>query len=322
MRAKVVVTRRLPEEAAALLGASTDVCANPEDEPMAQEALAAAVADADGLICMLSDRVDRALIEAAPRLKVISTVAVGYDNIDLAAAGERGIAVANTPDVLTETTADLSWALLLGAARRVVEADASVRRGEFHCWKLLGHLGRDVYGKTLGVVGFGRIGRAVARRAAGFDMRVLYHGRRRAPADVEKAVGATYADLDELLAESHYVSLHCPLTPETKHLIDAAALARMRPDAFLVNVARGPVVDEAALVAALREGRIAGAALDVYEREPALAEGLAELRNVVLLPHIGSASVETRGRMSVMAVESCLDALAGRRPRFLVAVSR
>lgn len=312
MRPKVLVTRPLPGDAAARLAEVADVVARDADTPLTQDELRALAADCAGLVAVLGDRVDAALLAAAPLLRVVANVAVGYDNVDLAAARERGVVVTNTPDVLTETTADLTWALLLAVARRVVEGDGDVRRGAFCGWRLNGWLGWDVHGRTLGVVGFGRIGRAVARRAAGFGMRVLYSDPQPAPEEVEAQLGAERATFEELLAAADFVTLHAPLTPATRHLVDATALARMRPHAILVNVARGPIVDEAALVTALREGRIGGAGLDVYEHEPALAPGLAALPNTVLLPHVGSATHDTRARMARTAVENVCAVLAGR----------
>ncbi len=318
---KILATRPLPSSALERLRREAVVESYPEDETMPYEALLSAVAPCDGLICVLTDRIDAAVLAAAPRLKVVSTVAAGTDNIDLRAAAARKIVVTNTPDALTETTADLTWALLLATARRVVEADQALRRGEFRAWQLMGHLGFDVHGKTLGIVGLGRIGRAVARRARGFGMRVLYHNRSRVPDEVEAELGAEWVTLETLLESSHVVSLHTPLTKATHHMIDENALARMRSDAILINVGRGPVVDEAALVTALRGQRIAGAGLDVYEREPELSAGLIELSNTVLLPHIGSASHETRGRMADQAVNDCLAVLAGRAPTHPVKLS-
>lgn len=315
---KVVATRRLPERARALLAGAVTYVENAEDAPMDPARLAEEARDASGLVTVLADRIDAPFLAAAPALRVVANVAAGHDNIDSAAARARGVVVTNTPDALTETTADLTWALLLAVARRVVEGDRDVRAGRFRGWELLGWLGHDVHGKTLGIVGFGRIGQAVARRAVGFGMRVLYHDPQRVAPEVERALHAEPAPLDRLFAEAHVVTLHTPLTPASRHLVDAATLARMRPDAVLVNVARGPVVDETALVEALRAGRLAGAGFDVYEHEPALTPGLAALANVVLLPHVGSATVETRETMAVLAAESVLDVLAGRAPRFQV----
>jgi glyoxylate reductase len=253
----------------------------------------------DGLLCLLTDRVDRELLERADRLRVIANMAVGVDNIDLPTAKRLGITVTNTPEVLTDATADLAFALLLAAARRLTWGDRLVRGGGFQGWGPLVGLGFDVTGRTLGIVGAGRIGRAVADRAAGFRMEVLFHHR----------TGGLH--LGELLERSDFVSLHCPLTPETRHLIGEPELRRMRPNAVLVNTARGPIVDEDALVRALREGWIAGAGLDVFEEEPRLAPGLADLPNVVLAPHVGSATYATRARMAEMAAQNVVAALRG-----------
>jgi glyoxylate reductase len=303
----------LPGPARRRLEAAHDVVA-PERGTMPRATLLAEVRDAHGLITLLTDPVDAELLDAAPRLAVVANYAVGHNNVDLAAATTRGIAVTNTPDVLTESTADLAFALLLAAARRLVEGDALVRRGEFVGWGPEFHLGVDVHGATLGVVGFGRIGRAVARRALGFGMRVICVDPRRSRAGDAAAIAARRVPLAELLEESDFVSLHCPLLPATHHLIDAAALRRMKPGAILVNTARGPLVDEAALAAALREGIIAGAALDVFEDEPRVHPVLLTLPQVVLAPHIGSATVATRRRMAEVCVGSVLAVLEGRRP--------
>jgi glyoxylate reductase len=283
-------------------------------DPLPKPDLIARLQDKDGLVCLITDIIDDQVLSAAPRLKVIANVAVGYDNIDVSAARRRGIIVTNTPDVLTDTTADFTWAMLLAVARRTVEADRYVRAGHWRRWEFLRLLGADVHGRTLGIVGFGRIGRAVGRRALGFGMRVLYHDAVRADAGVEQELHATFTDRAELLRESDFVSLHCALTPDTHHLIDAAALRQMKPSAILINAARGPIVDEAALVEALRERAIAGAGLDVFEREPTVHPGLLQLDNVVLAPHIASASETTRIRMATLAVENCLAVLEGKAP--------
>jgi lactate dehydrogenase-like 2-hydroxyacid dehydrogenase len=268
----------------------------------------------DGLICHILSAVDDELLAACPGLKVVANVAVGYNNVDVPAARRRGVIVTNTPDVLTETTADFAWALLMAAARRVVEADRYARSGEWTTWKWDLLWGADVHGKTLGIVGFGRIGRAIARRALGFGMRVLYHDSVRADAAVERELRATATDVETLLREADFVSLHTLLTPETRHLIDERTLRLMKPTAILVNAARGPVVDEAALVSALTEGWIAGAGLDVFEQEPVIHPGLLRLPNVTLAPHIGSASRDTRIAMALLAVRNCLAVLEGKPP--------
>ena len=273
-----------------------------------------AVSEIDALLPLLTVKVDGALLARAPRLKVIANHAVGHDNIDLNAATERGVWVTNTPDVLTESTADLTWAALLAVTRRVVEGDAMTRAGRFEGWSPTLLLGMELGGKTLGVVGLGKIGRAVARRAAGFGMRVLYHDRSgQGPRDLG-LITAEGASLERLLAESDIVTLHTPLTPKTHHLIDETRLGLMKPTAYLVNTSRGPVVDEAALVRRLETGAIAGAALDVYENEPALAPGLAGLPNVLLLPHVGSATRETRLAMARLAADNIHAVLQGREP--------
>ncbi|MFW6070458.1 MAG: 2-hydroxyacid dehydrogenase [bacterium] len=292
--------------------------ANQEDTSFSAEELAQALgaSGAPALMCLLTDTVDAALMDAAPQLKVIANVAVGYNNVDVAAATERGILVTNTPDVLTETTADLAFALLLAAARRLSEADPYTRAGKYEGWELFQpHLGLDVHGKTLGIVGLGRIGVATARRGAlGFGMRVLYHGGSPEP-DVVAELGAEEVSLETLLRQSDFVSLHVPLTAETTHMIARRELQMMKPTAILINTARGPVVDEADLVAALKEGLIAGAGLDVFEEEPQLHPELPDLRrHVVLAPHIGSATTETRRRMSLMAAENAIAVLKGQRP--------
>jgi glyoxylate reductase len=310
-RAKIVMTSRLPGGAHAVLAAEHDVVAVPAD-------LGAALGDAEGLVCLLRDPIGAALIARAPRLKVIANYAVGFDNVDLAAATARGIVVTNTPDVLTEATADLAFALLLAAARRLPEGDALVRAGGFHGWEPDLLLGADVFARILGIVGLGRIGRAVARRARGFDLRVLYADPQPAPAEVERALGATRVDKHELLRESDFLTLHCPLTPATRHYLGAAELEAMKPGAFLVNTARGPLVDEAALARALVAGRLGGAALDVFEREPAIHPDLMRAPRVLLAPHIGSATVAARRRMADLCVGSVLDVLAGRRPPHVV----
>lgn len=270
--------------------------------------------DAQGAVTLLSDPITEKVLEACPNLRVVSNVAVGVDNVDLAACARRGIVVTNTPDVLTESCADLTWTLLLGAARRVVEGDRFVRQGRFKGWRLDLLLGTDFRGKTLGIVGMGRIGRAVARRAAPFGFRIVYTQRHRLPASVESALDARFAHLDELLQTADVVSLHCPLTAQTHHLLNRERLFQMKPGALLVNTGRGPLVDEAALVECLRAGPLAAAGLDVYEREPELSPGLKDLPNALLLPHLGSASKETREEMARLAVADCLAVLEGRAP--------
>lgn len=274
------------------------------------------------IVSVLTDRVDAALLDRLPDLEVVANVAVGYDNVDLAACAARGIVVTNTPDVLTESTADFAFGLLLGAARRISEGDRVARAGGFTGWTPTYMLGQRVHGQVLGLVGLGRIGRAVARRARGFGMRVLYTQRRRAPAEVERELDATWVPLVDLFRSADFVSLHCPLTVETRHLVDAARLASMKPGSVLVNTARGPCVDEAALAAALVTGPLAAAGLDVYEKEPRIHPGLHELPNVVLAPHLGSADRPTRLAMARTAVENAAAVLSGRAPPNPVSAGR
>ena len=311
MRPKVYVTRKVPEAAIDLLRQACEVEVWEGELPVPRDVLLEKVRDIDGLFCLLTERIDQELLDAAPRLRVVSNMAVGYDNIDVAACTARGIPVGNTPGVLTETTADLAFALLLAAARRLVEGVDYVRAGKWKTWGPMLLMGQDVHGATLGIVGMGRIGQAVARRARGFDMRVLYHNRRPVP-DAAAKLGATYVDLDTLLRESDFVSLHVPLTEETYHLIGREELQKMKPTAVLVNTARGGVVDPAALREALREGWIAYAALDVTEPEPIPPDDpLLRLPNCIVVPHIGSASVATRTKMALMAAENLLAGLRG-----------
>ncbi|HEY8171541.1 MAG TPA: D-glycerate dehydrogenase [Dehalococcoidia bacterium] len=309
--ARVFVTRRLPGNAIKRLNDAATVDLWPDEMPPPYEELARRVAACDAVICLLTDRIDRALIAGAPKLRAISNVAVGYDNIDIAAATERGIPVGNTPGVLTETTADLAFALMLSAARRIVEADRFLREGRWRTWDLNLMLGYDLHGATLGIVGYGEIGQAVARRANGFGMRMLYT-RAQPPAVSQDDGAATQVDLQTLLGESDFVSLHVPLTSATHHLIGDRELRAMKSTAVLVNTARGAVLDQSALARALREGWIAAAGLDVMEVEP-LPPGdpLLDAPNLVLLPHIGSASHRTRERMAEIAVENCMRGLRG-----------
>ena len=314
MKPRVLVSRILPDEALAALRPRAEVDASMEDRPLPRADLLARLRECQGLVCAISEVIDEELLTACPDLRVVANVAVGYNNVDVAAASRHGVVVTNTPDVLTETTADFAWALLMATARRVVEADRTVREGRWTRWEMMMLLGGDVHGKTLGVVGFGRIGRALARRARGFDMRVLYQDAVAADPAVERELGAVRVDLPTLLREADFVSLHTPLSPETRHLINADTLRAMKPTAYLVNAARGPVVDESALVHALEEGRLAGAGLDVFEDEPRVHPRLLALPNVVLAPHIASASRDTRVAMGLLAVDNCLAVLEGRRP--------
>jgi glyoxylate reductase len=311
-RWKVFVTREIPAPGLDLLRQECEVEVNPHDRALTRKELLLGMRGKDGLLCLLTDTIDAAVMDAGlPTLKGLANYAVGFNNIAVAEATRRGLPVSNTPGVLTETTADLAWTLLMATARRIVEADRFTREGKFQGWAPLLFLGQDVHGKTLGLIGFGRIGEAMARRARGFDLKVLYYDARRRPADEERRLGVEYRSLPELLALSDFVSLHVNLDETTRHLIGAPELARMKPTAILINTARGPVLDEKALVEALQRGTIRGAGLDVFEEEPALASGLAELENVVIVPHIASASVETRTKMAVMAAENLLAMLKG-----------
>ena len=283
----------------------------PADHPPSAAEILAGVRDAQAAICTLNERMDAEILSAAPSLRVIANYAVGYNNIDVNAAKARGIVVTNTPDVLTNATADITWALILAVARRVVEADQLVRQNRWTGWSPTQMLGVDLSGKTLGIIGMGRIGQAVARRAAGFEMTVLYWTRSERPLQSGNPAWQRVS-FEELLRRSDFLSLHIPLTPDTHHLINDTALRLMKPTAFLINAARGPVVDEVALVQALQEHRLAGAGLDVYEKEPELHPGLRELSQVVLLPHLGSATTETRIRMGMMCVENVLAVLEGK----------
>ena len=288
------------------------------DVPPPYDVLLQEVRDVDGVVCLLTDRIDAGLIGASRKLRVISNVAVGYDNIDVAAATARSIMVCNTPGVLTETTADLAWALIMAAGRRISEADRYLRAGRWKSWSPQLLLGQDIHGATLGIIGFGRIGQAVGRRAKGFGMKLVYTDTER-QVEVERETGAEFVALPELLRRSDFVSIHTSLTAETRHLIGARELTMMKPTAVLINSARGPIVDEAALAEALREKRIFAAGLDVYESEPLPQDSpLLGLENVVLLPHIGSGSVATRTRMARMAVENMIAGLKGERPPYLV----
>ena len=310
----VVCTSALPFDISGILGDVTVIA--PERGDFSRAQLLAAVADADALISLLSVAVDRELLTRAPRLRVVANFAVGYDNVDIEAASERGIAVTNTPDVLTEATADFTFALLLAAARHIVRGDAWMRTGTWSGWGPGQLLGADVHGRTLGIVGLGRIGAAVARRARGFSMDIVYTSRRpRADADtLQTELSARRVEFEELLARADFVSLHCPLTPATRHLIDQSALAAMRSHAVLVNTARGGCVDEPALVSALQRGSIAGAALDVFAAEPAVAPGLLASDRVVLAPHAGSATYTARRRMAEICATAVRSVFDERRP--------
>jgi glyoxylate reductase len=318
-RPSILITQKIPDAAYPLLEAIGDVEANREEGCIwsAAELLRHAPGH-DYLYCLLTDTIDARLLEAcasaSPRLKMVANMAVGFNNIDVETATRLGIAVSNTPGVLTETTADLAFALLLATARRMGEAERFVRAGRFTGWGPLLFCGAEVHHATLGLIGMGRIGQVMARRALGFDMRICYYNRQRLAAEIEATYQATYLPLDELLQQSDFVSLHLPYTPQTHHLIGARELALMKPEAMLINTARGPIVDEQALVQALQSGKLAGAGLDVFEHEPRIEAELLRMENVVLLPHIASASLKTRTLMATMAAENLVAHVRGQRP--------
>ncbi len=312
-RPKVLATRPLFEAAREILNKSFDVEYWTQPERISREELLRRTQDKEALVCLLTERVDEELLAAAPKLKIAANVAVGFDNMDVPACTKRRVAATNTPGVLDETTADFAWTLLMAVARRVGEGEQLARSGQWKGWDLDQLCGTDVWGKTLGILGFGRIGRGVARRAGGFLMKVIYHDAVRAPEALEKELHAEYREFNRLLAESDFVSVHVPLLPETRRLLSTAQFSSMKPTAFVINTSRGPVVDEAALVQALEGGKIAGAALDVFENEPAIHPGLKR-PNVVLTPHIASASIETRTKMACMAAENVVALLSGKRP--------
>jgi gluconate 2-dehydrogenase len=316
VKPKILVTRATFGEIIEKLRERFEVEDNQKDDtPWAGDELKRRLADKDGLLSTGSDRIDASILAGAPRLKAVCNVAVGYNNIDLAACSERGILATNTPEVLDDTTADTSWALIMAAARRITEAERWLRAGNWiQGWKYDRLLGQDVHHATLGIVGMGRIGQAIARRARGFSMRILYHNRRRAAKAIEREAGAKYVTLEKLLKESDFVSLNLPYSKEAHHLIGARELSLMKPTAVIVNAARGGIIDDAALVQALKEKRIAAAGLDVFEGEPKFNPGFLELDNVALIPHIGSATRATRMKMNLLAVKNLTAALAGKRP--------
>jgi len=310
---KVLATRPLFPAAQQILNAHCDVDYWTDPERISREELLRRVKNKDALVCLLTEKVDLDLLTTAPKLRIASNVAVGFDNIDVAACTSRNVIATNTPGVLDETTADFAWTLLMAVARRIIEGEELARSGEWKGWDLDQLVGTDVFGKTLGIIGFGRIGKAMARRALGFNMKVLYSDAVRAPEAAEKELRAEYRSLDDLLAQSDFISVHVPLLPETRGLFDASRLSKMKPTAFLINTSRGPVVNEAALVQALEAGKIAGAALDVFEKEPSIHPGLKR-SNVVLAPHIASASIETRTKMACMAAQNVVALFTGQRP--------
>jgi glyoxylate reductase len=310
---KVFATHGLFDAARQIIQENCEVEYWDKPERPSREELLRRVKDKEGLVCLLTEKINEDLLRAAPKLRIAANVAVGFDNIDLAACTKRGVVATNTPGVLDETTADFAWTLLMAVARRLGEGEALARSGNWKGWDLDQLVGTDVWGKTLGIVGFGRIGRAVARRASGFQMKVIYTDAVRVSTEVEKELKAQFRDMNALLAESDFISVHVPLLPETRGLFDAPKFYRMKPTAFLINTARGPVVDEAALVAALEDGKIAGAALDVYENEPLIHRGLRR-PNVLLAPHIASASLETRTKMACIAAQNVVSLFSGQRP--------
>ena len=310
---RVLSTHELFPDARKVLETACDVEYWTESERPSREEFLRRIKDKEGLVCLLTEKINEEMLRVAPKLRIASNVAVGYDNIDLDACTKRGVVATNTPGVLDETTADFAWTLLMAVARRIGEGEQLARSGNWKGWNLDQLCGADVWGKTLGIVGFGRIGRAVARRASGFQMKVVYTDAVRASEEAEKSVNAEFRDMNTLLGESDFISLHVPLLPETRGLLDGPKFYRMKPTAFLINTSRGPVVDEAALVAALENKKIAGAALDVYENEPFIHPGLKR-PNVVLAPHLASASLETRTKMAVMAANNVVALFKGLMP--------
>ena len=316
MKPIVTVTNIFPQVALDKLSSKCDLKINLTS--LTKEELRQKFSESDAVISYLTDRIDRDIIDRGTKLKIIANYGAGFNNIDVAYASKRGIWVTNTPNVLHETTADLTWAMILGAARRIVPADRYTREGKFRGWGAKIFLGGDVHGKTLGIIGLGEIGQSVAKRAIGFNMQTLYHQRNRLAEKEEKVLNVEFSNLEKVLRESDFLTLHVPLTEETEYMIGNDELSIMKKTAYLIHTARGKVIDDYALVAALREGRLAGAALDVYENEPELIEGMTELDNLMILPHIGSASFETRDRMALLVADNIFDALAGKTPRSLV----
>jgi gluconate 2-dehydrogenase len=314
MKPKILVTREVFDETLAFLATHCDVESNQQDTALTPEALVQKLADREGVMCALTDRIDALLIGRCLRLKAVANIAVGYNNIDLAACTARGVVATNTPGVLDDSTADLAWALMLAAARRLTELERRVRGGEWTGWKLKQWLGVDVHHATLGIFGMGRIGQAIARRATGFEMNVLYHNRKRLAADIEQRCNAAHATKEDVLRRSDFVVLQVPYSPETHHMIGAAELKQMKRTAILINSTRGGVVDDAALVAALQEGTIRAAGLDVFENEPRLNPGFLGLDNVVLAPHVGSSTEATRRAMAMTAARNLVAALSGGKP--------
>lgn len=318
MRQSVLISKHVYQEAVDYLADRVRLDYHNSDESLLADDLRARLAGKDGVVCQLTDRIDSSLMDAVPTVRVVSNVAVGFDNIDIPAATERGVIVTNTPGILTNTTADLAFTLILAAGRRLGEAERYVRAGRYKQWRIDLLTGWDIWGSTLGVFGMGRIGQAVARRGRGFNMRVLYHDLFRHHEQVERELGVEYASKDEVLARADFITLHCALTPKTRHFIGEAELQLMKSSAVLVNTSRGPVVDEAALADALESGTIAAAGLDVFEHEPSVHPKLLALENAVIVPHIASASIRTRSRMCLMAAENLMAGLTGQRPPDIV----
>lgn len=314
MKQSVFITGAIPQVAFNMLSKEFDVSMNPETKLLSKQEIIAGLQDKDGLLCLLSDNIDADIIHSNPNLKIIANYGAGFNNIDVATASANKIPVTNTPAVSTDATADLTWGLILAIARRIVEGDKTCREGRFTGWAPLYHLGIEVTGKTLGIIGLGNIGKAVAKRAKGFDIRVVYYNRTRLSPEAEQLLGVEYLPLDEVIQTADFLSLHLSYHPSLHHLIGAVQLASMKPAAFLINAARGPLIDEAALLDALRAKKIAGAALDVYEFEPKITRGLEELDNVVLCPHLGNATVETRDAMAEIAAKNIIAVLKGQKP--------
>ena len=315
---RIFVADEIPEIGLEKLKAKFDVTVGGGEEILSRAELMDKISDVDAIVSTVNEPLDKDVIDAGKQLKIIACMAVGYNNVDVEYATQKGIMVTNTPGVLTDTTADLTWSLLMAISRRVVEGDSFIRAGKYKKWRPKMLLGSDICGKTIGIIGFGRIGQQVAKRASGFDMKILYYDVVPISPEIEKEYNATRVEVDTLLKESDYVTLHTLLTKETRHLINEKRLSLMKSSAYLINASRGPVVDEEALVKALQKKQIAGAALDVYENEPKLTPGLAELANVVLLPHLGSATLETRNKMAEMAADNAIAALSGETPPNLV----
>jgi gluconate 2-dehydrogenase len=314
MKTKVLVTREVFDEVLEYLSQYFDVTSNPSDVPLDPDTLASKLSDKQGALITLSDRIDPALLSRCPNLRAVCNIAVGYNNIDLEACRKARVMATNTPGVLDDTTGDFAWALILATARRLTEAEAYLRNGQWQGWKLKQFLGLDVHHATLGIIGLGRIGQVVARRAVGFEMKIIYHDVRRVPPEIEQACRASFATKEELLGQADIVTIHVPYSAATHHLIGKQELERMKPTAILINASRGGIVEDVALIEALRNGKIAGAGLDVFENEPKLNPGFLDLKNVVLAPHIASSSKATRLKMAMLAAENLVAALTGGPP--------